>query len=444
MRTTARALVSWAILLGVAQAGEPASRPATQPVRWGDAQSGVRVSLSLDQPIVLGKTVELVGQIRNDGVTDLRLDGGFAWVLAVSNAQTAFYTAKVDLPGLAGQAAIPVGKTVGVRLSLGDSAALAYHKGIKVVQGYPLADGAQAPQVLREVLPPGKVRLQWMVYLPSVGGEKVLARSAALDAMVSTPTPEELSPQAKETALKELADQFRRDAFAAKAARDKAVQIGPDAVATVARIAQDAEAPGFGRMWAAAALAGIGDGASADVLVKLVDDPNEDVRDVVAYHGIKVKSEPLQAAIMARAEGGKDPVFAAWAARGLGEAGRQNERLTAAAFASTEPRARAEIAQTLATHADRANLQRLARLLADDQELVRVAAATAVGEHKIKDDAVLRALVLALDAKGDAACQKVCWALSQIVGNDWTFAPDDAPEKKDAIVRKWKDHFANP
>jgi HEAT repeat protein len=245
--------------------------------------------------------------------------------------------------------------------------------------------------------------------------------------------------------LKDLAAQFRRDAFAARAACDKAVQAGPVAVPAMAEIAQDAAAPDFARMWAAAALAGIGDPAAADVLAHLVDSPSDGVRDVVAYRGAKLKDKTLQQAILARAEGGQDPVFTAWTARGFQEAGRDNERLIAAAVTSTEPRARAEVADAVAARAGQGatvSIAWLSGLLQDQNELVRVAAATSVGTRRLKHDTLIGALIRSLDRSGTAGRQKACWALSQIVGNDWTFEADDLPQKQDAIIGRWKNWFA--
>ncbi len=56
----------------------------------------------------------------------------------------------------------------------------------------------------------------------------------------------------------------------------------------------------------------------------------------------------------------------------------------------------------------------------------------------------LRTLVQSLGQPGDAARQKACWALSQIMGHAWTFEPGDPKEKQDAVVSKWKNWFAQP
>lgn len=151
----------------------------------------------------------------------------------------------------------------------------------------------------------------------------------------------------------------------------------------------------------------------------MAGDRREGVRYVLAYHGPTMNSKRVDDAILSVAASSPDQLFTAWAARGFSEHGRPfPPRLVDAAFASQEPRARAEIAHVLAASGD---LERIATLCTDPNELVRVAAADAVAEHKLRAPAIIAAMVRALEMPGDSARQRMVEAASKVLGGTWTY-----------------------
>ena len=112
-------------LLAAACVAESGGGPSTQPTRWGDAHSGMRVAISLAQPVVLGKRLELTGQLQNQSAGDVKLDCAFDWVLAVAGPEAVFYTERVDLAPQVERGVLASGQTATVVHSVdrpGDSA----------------------------------------------------------------------------------------------------------------------------------------------------------------------------------------------------------------------------------------------------------------------------------------------------------------------------------
>jgi HEAT repeat protein len=156
-----------------------------------------------------------------------------------------------------------------------------------------------------------------------------------------------------------------------------------------------------------------------------------------------MKVAEVDRAILARCREGQDTLFVAWAARGFVEAGRPGPpELVIAAVRSREPRARAEIAEVLASSAKSEERIRLVGLCDDENELVRVAAADAVKKHAVKDRAVLGAMVKSLDRGGDSARQRMVEALAKIAGKAWSYSPDDSESQRAQVIsevkRWWK------
>jgi HEAT repeat protein len=186
-------------------------------------------------------------------------------------------------------------------------------------------------------------------------------------------------------------------------------------------------------------LTDIGDARAADALIKLIGDSSEGTRYVIAYHGPKMKNAKLDAAILGKARSGDDALFTAWAARGFSEYGRAfPEQLTAAAVSSKQPRARAEVAEVLAQKPDERNIRRLVALLGDEQEVVRMAAAKAVGNHAVQDARIKGALVSALDKPGDAARQQECAALVKLTGQQWQYDAQGDAAARQKTIAQWK------
>jgi len=260
---------------------------------------------------------------------------------------------------------------------------------------------------------------------------------------VNPPAGQPLSAEGRKAAAAELLAMYRRDAFAAKAAHDRAVRVGASIVPELAAAALDTGVPSHGQMWLATTIAELGGPGAVDVLVKLLDDQDGGVRAVVAYYGPGLKDEKLTAAIVARARDGKDAALGAWAARGLGRANAAvPDDLVRAALASDEPRARAEIAAVVAARGDAQSAAALVRLLGDAEELVRVAAARAIAGSKVRSAEVMGALVAALDRPGDNAREAACAALEVVSGRAGPYDPKAADGAKRAVVEGWKGWWA--
>lgn len=395
---------------------------------FGDAVQGISVALlpkgdADGQPVIL---------IRNENPVPLTLQGAFAWLLLAESRDVAFYSDKIRLDAAQPQLA-PAGE-LRCLIPVGQLQARPYQKGIKVVDGYPqVGEAGSAARPVGEVLAT-PLKAQAIAFLPA-GGQRIVVRSKpvtiSLNRLAST-QPDDLAA---------LLDRFRHDAFAARDASDLAATKGPRAIPALLEGLRDPAMPDFGQMWIAAALTRIGGDEAAAAVISLVDDPREGVRDVIAFHGPTMRHQRVDDAVIKRAQSNRDPLFTAWAARGFAEHGRPvPQGLVLAALDSTEPRARAEIAEVLATSTDAAAAARLAKLFSDENELVRVAAADAVARHPQQPKPILAAMVTALDRPGDSARSRIVAALSKSAGRDWRYAPDAPAEQNNDVlqqIRTW-------
>ena len=252
--------------------------------------------------------------------------------------------------------------------------------------------------------------------------------SNSVEFLVGPPDFKALSPEARQAFIADLMKQFDRDAWSGQQAHNTAVRLGAEVLPAVLAAAFEKDRPEPARLWLATTLADIRDPRSAEALIKLLDDPLEGVRSVVAFHGPKQESADLDKAIIAKVRGGGQPGLAAWAILGfLVHRGSAPEEVLKAGLESDDPRARAAVAEALARHASDENVARLIALLGDKDERVRGAAAAVLGNSGIKTPAVLGGLVKALDLEGESARQRIAAALSTLTGRAGLTTPRQTP-----------------
>ncbi|GEM_PF-7088544 len=396
---------------------------------FGEGVGGISIAL-LAKGDVAGQPVIVV---RNENPTALKVQGAFAWLLLAESRDVAFYSDKMPLD-VGGQEIAPASE-LRYAIPVAQLQARAYQKGIKVIDGYPQATAEQgigagaAGRAVTNLLA-APLKAQAVAFVPA-GGLRITVRSKAATLSIARIA----STQSDDVAA--LVERFRHDAFAARDAADVAAAKGAGVIPALVQGLNDPTMPDFGQMWIATALTRIGGDQAAKAVIPLVDDPREGVRDVIAFHGPTMKQQGVDDAIMARAKSDRDPVFTAWAARGFAEHGRPiPQGLVLAALASSEPRARAEVAEVLAISADPVDAGRLAKLFSDDNELVRVAAADAVARHPKQAQPIIAAMVSALDHPGESARVRIVAALAKVAGRDWQYVADGPTEPNNTLLQQ--------
>ncbi len=429
------------LLLAPLALAAPASRPTTAP--WGDAAGGLQVSARVEGAAIVGGAVPLHIWVRNVGASAVKTDGAFAWLLLAESREKASYTQKVVLPANALPAQLAAGGAADFTLDLGATPAFTMQRGVKVLDGYPQPAEGQAPQpagAVNAILPEGTaVKARLTLVVPVDGAKPIILASGPVSITAGPPELKIATPEQLAATAAELMKQFNKDAFAAQQAHERAVRVGAAILPQLTELARDTHAPGYSRMWVVTTLIDIGDAHAVDALVGLLDDRDAGVRNVIAYHGPKLHSARLNEAILTRAEKGSDAGFAAWAARGQANVGAPvSDKLIAAALASKEPRARAEIAAALAARGDEKSLASLAGLLGDPEELVRTGAARAAGSVKHAPAALVSALVASLDSPGESALEAACNALGKISGHAEAYDPKTPAAARNKVLADWK------
>jgi HEAT repeat protein len=240
-----------------------------------------------------------------------------------------------------------------------------------------------------------------------------------------------------------LIAKFDKDAWAGMAAHGEAVAIGPPVVPFLAEALGDLRRPDFSRLWLATSLADIRCQAAVDELIRLLDDPTGGVRGVVAYHGPKQRSDKLDAAILAKVAARQDGTVLSYALLGfLVQRAAVPPALLTASLDSKDPKVRSAVIAALKTQASDDNLARLVRLLSDENEQVRSAAARALGAMGRSDGAVVGALVRALQASGESARQSIADALGSLTGRKAPYDPKASAAAKDKALKDWQDWWA--
>ncbi len=449
LRTSA-ILVTLAILAPFARAQETAT---TQPRRkWGETKAGLRVSLELAGPLQAGEGFSIRPALGNAGRGEVPLGTrkkAFGWLFVVSNAygnKRAYFTEKLPIPAKADWAkALTGGKTLPLgTIDLGEVKLFEYRRGLKVVNGYPVAPVGEKfdpAGTVADALAPGFARLRLMLAVaPPSREEPMLLVSNTVGLPVAPPSWKKLSEKEQAAFVHELLQRFDDNAWSAQQAHEVAVKVGKPLLPSLIEAAGQTKRPTHSRLWLTTTLADIRDPNAAAALTDLLQDGLSGVRSVVAYHGPKQKSKKLDAAIVAR-YGKPDAPTREQAYALLGFLVFRKTvpaKLIEAGLASDDPRSRATAAKALTKLASEFNVARLVKLLEDSDPQVRSAAARVLAAMGVKNKAVYTALVGALKDSPDATRKVLCDALCELTGQDIRYDPDADRKAREAAVRRWQ------
>ncbi|HET6430164.1 MAG TPA: HEAT repeat domain-containing protein [Phycisphaerae bacterium] len=438
------------VLAAIGADAGPASRPAERP--WGQAKAGVSVSVAAAGAWKLGGPMEVDFAIRNSGRVPATMpprDELFGFLL-IGQGQTAWFSERIrhaetmpDWPAMLAEGAAVALPAV----DLAGLDAFVYERGMGFHEGYPtaFAGGKPAPATkagtFGKVLKPGAVKVRYIAHLPR-GAEgalqlvgPTLEMNLGLENFAGLPEP------MRRKVLAEIGVRLRKDAFSAMAAHRDAVQIGKPAVEAARAVAADRSAPAFARMWAATTLADIGGPEAVAVLIGCLEDPDEGVRHVAAYHGVKLRDKGFEAALDKRAGGGEDPMLTAWAIMGYLRFRKVvPDALMAAGVESKQWKARAAVAETIARgNPDRSHLPLLRKLVADENGMIRISAARAIALVGDGSRQTVDALMTALEMEGDDARHAVATALCKVTGKTWVYSSQMSKEEREGVLRRWRE-----
>jgi hypothetical protein len=474
-----RLTIACVLVLALAAAfAAGASSPAAAPEKsdapppaapWGPPAGGLAVSLTVEGDVAVGGHLQIKVALKSatgQAVTLPPAKDVCGWLLVgqgTASARKAFYSEKVfpfrdaaDWPAeLAGEKILSA-----PALDLAAAQAYASEDAKKLLAAYVAAAqtghaaspaGAEKPAEdlpksagpLLKVLSAGRTMAKFTLCLPTPGGPPTVLASNSVDIVISPPDIGSLSPEARQALIADLLKQFDRDAWSGREAHDTAVRLGAAALPALIPAAMEKDRPPHARLWLATALADIRDPRAAEALIKLLDDPSEGVRDVVAFHGPKQHSPDLDKAIIAKVQAAGQPGLAAWAILGfMVQRGAAPEEVLKAGLESPDPKARAAVAEALAQHARVENIARLVALLADKDERVRGTAAGVLGKSGVKSPAVIGALVKSLDLPGDSARRRIAAALGELTGRNLPYDPAADPASRGKVVTDWKAWWA--
>ncbi len=448
-----RAIIA-AVLCGSAAAGgtAPTTTSAPAPRAWGRSSAGLKASVSTVGEWVFQGPLRADFALRNAGQAPATLADGkklFGWLL-ISQRGNTYYTERIF--HVAGRKPPPLaaGKDMPLPpVDIGRLDAFSYSSGLKLLGGYPahLVAGKPQPRApagkVSDLLRPGPASVKYMVYLDRGREGPLMVVSAVVKPAVQVGDFSRLPADAKGALLAELAERMRRDAWSAKQACSDAARIGAPAVETLSALATDPKAKEFARMWAATALARIGGPRAEQALIDLLGDPRASVRHVVAYHGIVAGGKKLEAAILARATGGSDPMVTAWSIMGYLKSRRTVPgKLLAAGIESPQWKARAAVVETIVGgNPNRTHLPILRRLVRDPHPPIRHKAADGLRYVGDKSYETIDALIAAAAMDGDGPARAVVGALCVLTGKEWAY-PDAPAEAGAKVVRRWQDWWA--
>ena len=444
-------LATLAVLAAFSAPGQTASQPASAPAekQFGSAVAGVSASILPTEKWTVGGKLAVDLAIRNTGSAAVALpprEQAFFYLL-LAQGKTAHYTEKLPIPDAANW---PEKLAPDQTLELGVTEitareAFLYLPGLKLVGGYPAAAaGAAQPAgkagTVAEVLKSGPVKIKGVLHLHRPQERELTLEARSVAREIAAGDFAGLSPEAQQKVLNDLAERFRRDAASAMSAHAEAVRIGKPALATLLAVVRDERAPAPARMWAATALADIGDAGVSAPFIEWLTDPMPQLRNVVAYHGVKLKDAAFDAALDKRAIAGDDPELTTWAIMGyLRWRGQVPPGLLAAGPENKDWRVRAAVAETISrSRPERAQLPVLLRLLKDDQEKIRASAARSIQFVGDRSAGTIDALVAALPAEGESARQAVAAALSTLTRHPLPYTAEDPPQARQETIERWQ------
>jgi len=349
---------------------------------WGKADGELQIALAVASEVTAGRAFEVRLSIKTadvDSVTLPALDTVFAWLFFAQGSddgKKGYFTEKLTLEVSAEwPRQLPPEKPFEFKpKDLAEATVYPYHKGQKMVRGYPILDGpdgkVEPAGKLSGVLTAGKASLRMMFCIPRGNDRPLLLTSNTVQLQVLSPDAAQFSP-----AVAALLKDFDRDPFGGKAAHASAVKLGAAIVPELVRAVKVQKRPDYARLWIATAIADIVSENSVAALTELLDDPLPTVRAVVGYHGPKQKSEKLDKLIVGKAAASRDGNLIAYALLGfLVYRNSVPAELLKAGLDSDDPRARSTAISAIGNSANDFNIQRLRELAADKDERVRATA----------------------------------------------------------------------
>jgi len=435
----------------------PAAKPAETPLVWGPPSAGLVSALAVEGDVRVGGSFRIRLSLRSAAGQTIGLPPAgeaFGWVVigqSLGDSKRVYYSEKVPMAATGAAWPGELGGGGVVRLGPFDlSAATVFpSKAARslltaYLSGKDDADLPKAAGKLNEVLVAGRATAKFILCLPHEGKKPMLVTSAVVPVTVGPPDMASLEPDAREKFLSDLMKQFNRNPWAGQQAHDTCVQLGKEVLPHVLKAAFETGRPSHARLWLTTTLADIRDPRSARALITLLDGPAEGIRNVVAYHGVKQRSDRLDKALLAKVKASDATSrLAAWTLLGfMVHRSSVPEEVLKAGLESDDPRARGTAAEVLAAHASETNIRRLVALLADASERVRGVAAKMLAKSKNRSPGVLGALVKALDLPGETARQRVCDALSELTAKDLPYDPAAAESGRAATIAAWKAWWA--
>ncbi len=380
------------VLFSVAQAqtAKPAAAPQSAPaeVAWGEAKAGLQTSLSLEGEAAVGGKLVLNFALRGVGDMPIKLPAGSevsCWLMIAqggSDDKKGYYSDRVfpaktitDWPAELGK-----GRTVQFKpIDLTASGAYGREVARELLNMYVTGINPDVPPKplgkIGDLLAPGKAIAKMYLCIPRQGEKTMVVISNPLEIFVAPPQLAKL-PAAKRAAfVADLLKKFDKDAFAALAAHDVAVKIGKDILPDLIAAVKVETRPDFSRLWIATAIADIPDPSAAAALIDLLDDSAGGIKQVVAYHGSKQKSDKLDKAINAKALSSKDAGFVSMAMLGfMVNRGVPSDELIKAGLENPDAKVRFAAANALGRMASESAVARLEQLTADKDPRVRATA----------------------------------------------------------------------